>query len=225
MHEQLTRRAILRAAGGLGLAAATGMAYASDDKKPAAPYFGGGSLELITPDSLKPKAYTSNISPDGLAFTIMFSSANVDALQVTLNGAQCMSAVKVAVLRIPFVLPAGKRLVGFVQDIRGYVSKTKGARISLVADLGGSTQVFDFPPSDNPSADNFTRSFISADRREATKDTPTLYTINFFLTAQCQAPEDNALLVVDSLDVEAVLYAPATAKRNQTPPKKRRQNP
>lgn len=225
MHEQVTRRAMLRAAGGLGLAAAAGMAYAADDKKPAAAYFGGGSFELITPDSLKPKAYSSNTSPDGLAFTIMFGSANIDALQVTLNGAQSMSAVKVAVLRIPFLLPAGKRLVGFAQDIRGYVNKTKGARIALVADLGGSTQVFEFPPSDNPSSENFARSFISPDRMEAMKDTPTLYTLNFFLTAQCQAPEDNALFAVDSLDVEAILYAPDTAKHNQTPAKKRPQNP
>ncbi|MBP3956931.1 hypothetical protein J8F10_16795 [Gemmata sp. G18] len=221
MCERFTRRSVLRrGAGVLGLAAVGGAACGEEPQNARKDYFGGAGFELVTPDTIKPKSYSTSVSADGLAFTILF-----DSLTVSAEG-NALAAVKTASITIPFALPAGKRLAGFVQDVRGFVSKSPGARAAIVADLGGSTQVCDFPVGEELGK-NFQQTFITDSRSgggPGDANTSLTYSINILLTAQRRAAGEQVVLSVDSLDVEAILYPVETQKRTPTPPKKRSKN-
>ena len=219
MNQQHTRRATLLTAGGLGLAA-SGVAHGQEDKKkppsPGKDYFASGSFELVTPAGLRKGSYRTNVSPDGLAFTVLF-----DSLQVSAGGAAGPSAVQVAVLRVPFALPAGKRLAGFTQHVRGAVSKSRAARAAVIADLGCLTRVFEVQPENEPPADGtFQHSFASPAGRDGGPGAAQQYTVTLVLTAQALAKGDTALLSVDSLDVEALLYPGDVPARPRPPAKK-----
>jgi hypothetical protein len=216
MHDMMTRRGILRSAAALGATAAVG---SSAEEKAAKGYFTGGELELLAPDTIKPKSFSTNISPDGLAITVLF-----DSFEITLGETdKALSATKVATLRIPFVLPEGKRLVGFTQDLRGFAQKGKGSRLALIADSGGAAVVFEFPYEEEAVGGDMQRSSFTVDRREGGKDTVTVYAVNILLSVQRRSTKEPVYFALDSLDIEAVLSNPdAPAPKRKPPAKKER---
>jgi hypothetical protein len=217
MNDMMTRRGVLRSAAALGATAAVGSS--AEDKAATKGYFTGGELELLAPDAIKPKSFSTNISPDGLAMTVLF-----DSFTVTLGETdKALSATKVATLRIPFALPEGKRLVGFTQDVRGFAQKGKGSRLALVADSGGAAVVFEFPYEEEAVGGDIQRSSFTVDRREGGKDAVTVYAVNILLSVQRRSTKEPVYFALDSLDIETVLSNPdAPAPKRKPPAKKER---
>lgn len=209
---------MLQSAGLLGVAAMASQVVA-DDKPSKKILFHAGKLEAVASDALKQNEFSVNVSPDGEAMTVVFSN-----LQLAFPNGKAFSASKVATLRIPFALPDDRDLVGFVQDIRGHVQQTQGARLALIADLGGATKVFEFPydqhGDDGANTRNFHFEMFSLARtgqKNPSMQRPAVpsHAINFFLTAQRRTLDDEALITIDSFDVEATFQHEGAAKSDR----------
>jgi hypothetical protein len=218
----MTRRHVLRSAGLLGLTTLAGQAAADEKGKAGGGFADAGKVELVTPDVLKPKTFSADVSPDGEALTLLFSD-----LLVALPGEadKSLSAVKVATLRIPFTLPEKQGLAGFIGDISGFVQKGAGARAVLIADMGGTARVFEFPYGEDLSGGkDYVQEMFSLERRVVTGggSGPPVppYTMNLFLAVQRRTKDDLVMLIVDAIDVSTVYDYPGASKREKAPRKK-----
>ncbi|MCW3051877.1 MAG: hypothetical protein JWN14_1047, partial [Chthonomonadales bacterium] len=132
---------------------------------------------------------------------------------------QAMSAVRLGSMRIPLTVPAGKRLVGFRTDVRGFAAKSGASRIVLVVDLGGVTKTVEYGYG-KPHNGAFTFSAASASPlqgKKGRKRTPvpikglratgiTNYVATILFSLQRTDASAQATLAIDSLDVVPILH-------------------
>ncbi len=89
------------------------------------------SIQWGEPEVYQPGIFTPgmiNLPPDRSALTVFFDR------QFELRGKeQPLSYVDVVTLRVPVLVPEDTELLGYIARIRGAGSKTRGARIALVA--------------------------------------------------------------------------------------------
>ncbi|MBI4751642.1 MAG: hypothetical protein HY774_24435 [Acidobacteria bacterium] len=102
-----------------------------------------GTVELITPkedaDLVRSNA-VANVS------AVLFDSFKID-LQ---PGQDCLSESKLYSFRIPIQIPEEKSVIGYMQTLGFGVQQSTGARVVIVADLAGTTNVLEFPYGRNP---------------------------------------------------------------------------
>jgi hypothetical protein len=184
-----------------------------------------GQPSATTTCSLDPGAVNSNVSPDGHAMTIFFGDPTKGDLQIGLGGdpkgSGPLSAVKLVTVSVPVKSGADKsRLIGYGQDVRGYVQKTKESRVVVMADCGGTTKIVEYPYGQEVQGMDYLISFFSPDTRYAAGDAQDhpvpIYPVTLSLMVQIRSPQEMVLAAIDSLDVEAQLVG-ATAPSRPRP--------
>jgi hypothetical protein len=220
MKHQPSRREIL---GVVGLLGATAVTALGDEKANQAGSGGDvqfGQPVLTSTQSLDPTAVGSNVSPDGHAMTLLFGDPVKGDLQIGLGGgAGALSAVKLVTIQVPVQTTSEKsRLIGYGQDIRGYVQKTKESRVVIIADCGGTTKVVDYPFGQEIQGQDYIISFFSPDTRFSgdPQDQPVpQYAATLTILAQTRSATEVVLAAIDSLDVEAQLLAAPSPPRSR----------
>ncbi len=156
-------------------------------------------------------ANTISTSPTANILSLLFKDLSVQ-LDPGEKGAP-LGRMKAVAVQVPVTVPDEADFVGYVNQFRGSVMKTKGARVTLIADIAGTTHVMEFPFGDEVTADdqrgNFMREFFSLDRRGPKGTEPEFrqigpYTLTLLLRVERRAKDDLAVLNVDTLDVVAV---------------------
>jgi len=177
-------------------------------------WFGKKEWSVYSPTHINADSIAADTSPDGEATTSIFSTLEVGVEKNTTNNkrkgaekkAAEMSAVRTATLRRTFILPDEARLAAFTNDIRGFINKSKGGRACLIVDVGGTTEILDFPTG-KEQAEEFQLSVISPVRREAKGSGPNRlplpeFVLNLVLIVQRCGDDDHAVLTVDTVDTE-----------------------
>lgn len=190
-----------------------------------------GEPEIVTGDV----KFGHDTSPDGRVATILFDDLN---LSLDPNSGE-LDAMKIVKLRFPIVLPSGKKagLIGFKQDIRGFIDKPNDATINIITDFAGTAKVFEYPygsgieqenvsskesgttESDSSGGVNivgqFTHSSFSympvvpiMQAMEESEDKTTIYTATFLISVQRRSPDVGVLIFIDSLDIKVIFNAP-----------------
>jgi hypothetical protein len=199
--------------GAVGLVA-TAAVMAKGDDKPDKKYNDGdvlfGKPSLTSTQSLDPAAVAINVSPDAHAFTLLFGDPVKGDLQIGLGGSnEPLSMVKLVTIQIPVKSIGEKsRLIGYGQDIRGYIPKSKESRVVLTADCGGTTKVVEYPYGQEILGEDYTISFFSPDNRFLGDPQPLpvpQYSATLTLQVQVRAAGEAVLAAIDSLNVEAQL--------------------
>jgi hypothetical protein len=139
-------------------------------------------------------------SPDGNAYTLIFSRATVHLGRNT----RAINVSRIASLRIPVKLPAGKTLAGFKTDLRGFCAKDGHARVVLVADLGGTTVSKEFPYARSGVQRDF---HLHAEPRSsrASPRSPPAYIANIAVFVQRRDTKSETRVRLDSLDIVPIL--------------------
>jgi hypothetical protein len=187
-------------------------------------------------------------SPFTAAFSGEYLTVLFDELAADLQDGPAVSRTRCLSLEVPVKVNRAADFVGYLTDLRGFVSKTDGARVVLVADLGGAVRVHEFPygplavndgvavplPGGEPppasagpgSTAELYRSAFSLERRPPRETNlpyspvpPFLATL--LLVVQRRTADDFGTLQVDSLGVTAVFNA-ALARRPARPAPARR---
>lgn len=221
MKDNPSRREVLGAA---VLAGGVALAARADEK--AAESCDSGDVRFGQPVatatcSLNPGALSTNVSPDGHAITVMFGDPTKGDLQIGLDGAGkdggCQRAVKLVTMYVPVQAGADKtRLIGYSQDIRGYIEKTKESRVVVVADCGGTTRIHEFPYGQEITGQDYLFSFFSPDTQFTgdPQDQPvSVYAITLTLLAELRSSQERVVAAIDTFDVEARLAGAATPAR------------
>lgn len=194
---------------------------------PAAPPPFAVSKPVVTKTtSLNPKASAAVVSTDGRAGAILFGDPKLGDLQIGLgNPEKLLSATKLVTFRAKVVAPADRSFFGFRQVIRGFVNKGAGSRVVIVADLAGTTKVFEYPFGTAVTNENFTHAFVTPDVNltTGTEEVAPLpeYAGTISLLVQTRSPDDAVLAAIDSLDFEALVAGGPVEAPKPTPPKKR----
>jgi hypothetical protein len=132
-------------------------------------------------------------------------------------GAGVLNAACMATLPIPIQSPDESSFYGYLNEIRGFIAKSSGARALLVVDAGGSVATYEFPYDGDVLGDfpdlsegkSFFRQFLSREIRQPKSTNlprPTLppYVITIILTVQRRSVEDFCELRVDSVEASAI---------------------
>ena len=213
MKRSPSRREVLGAA-----VLASGAALAARAEERSAQPSDSGDVQFGQPVatstcSLDPGALSTNVSPDGHAITILFGDPMKGDLQIGLGGegkgAGYQSAVKLVTMHVPVKAGTDKtRLIGYGQDIRGYIEKSKESRVVVIADCGGTTKVHEFPYGQEIAGQDYQISFFSPDTRYSgdPQDQPvSVYPITLSLLVQSRSPQEKVVAAIDTLDIEAQL--------------------
>ncbi|WP_337177751.1 hypothetical protein [Paludisphaera sp.] len=188
----------------------------------ADPKQGGFTTRLNPPQPLYPDVasvdgFGVNLSPDGLALTIMFNGKLV--AEMSPESARD-AAVTLTTLQIPVTLPEplNETFLGFTASLRGKIQKDVGARVSILLELGGVSRSIELPYGQDRFGD-FDEALFSY---QAVSTIPTFgngeegtvpgqqlpparhYTAVLVITAQRRSATDTALVEVDSMDVEII---------------------
>lgn len=164
----------------------------------------GGALALQPTVILNP---TEKSTPSGRALSVLFDDLRI-SLQAPEEG---MSAVKIACIEIPMTLLGEGGFVGYCVQIRGFVSKGSGSRATLVAEMGNGREVLPFP-YDRAHEGEFLSETFSLERRGekgSEVDIPPIppFTLNLMISAQRRLPREALLIVIESIDIQAVEVA------------------
>jgi hypothetical protein len=209
------------AIGAIGLISAAALTSRADEKSSQPEDSGDvrfGQPVVTTTRSLDPGAVVSNVSPDGHAMTLIFGDPTKGDLQIGLGGgAEPLSAVKLVTIQVP-VKPYGdkSRLIGYGQDIRGYVQKSKESRVVVIADCGGTTKVVEYPYGREIAGEDYVISFFSPDTRyigDPQDIAVPHYAATLTLLVQLRSTAETVLAAIDTLDVEAQLIGVPTPPR------------
>lgn len=145
-------------------------------------------------------------------FSLLFDTLRVslDDATTALSGAVCGRA------ELPVSRPAKATMQGYRTQTRFSVTKTPGARVILFVEVGGATRTVEFPFDDtdgsSPAADGSTRSLelVSSEHRVPAQQKPgepplPPLLVTVFISAVRRTLQDQLLMVVDSVDGEAIL--------------------
>ncbi|HEX9996948.1 MAG TPA: hypothetical protein VGB45_07385 [Abditibacterium sp.] len=191
-----------------------------------------GTFEGYNPEILPPDGFV--VTPAGNFLSIVFAGTDLSrTLELTLGPVgegkeQPLNTVRMAAIRIPVTLPPETFFVGYKTDIRGDIIKSKGARAVVVADVGGTTRVLEFPYGQEigspPSATDqteqapgnlktlskpFLHDMFSLQRTDSKDDeaehptVPSLI-VTLHVSVERKSSMDHVHLFIDSLDLEAV---------------------
>jgi len=179
-----------------------------------------GQPVATTTCSLDPGAVNSNVSPDGHAMTVFFGDPMKGDLQIGLGGGSgYLSAAKLVTIQVPVRTTSEKsRLIGYGQDIRGYVQKRKVSRVVIIADCGGTTKVVDYPFGQEIQGQDYAISFFSPDTRylgDPQDQAVPQYAATLTILAQVRSATEVVLAAIDTLDVEAQLLAAPCPPRSR----------
>ncbi|WZO98242.1 hypothetical protein EP7_005301 [Isosphaeraceae bacterium EP7] len=231
----ITRRSVLQSAGAAGLAGVvTGSRSASADEPATASF----KTRFRKPKIVKPRIAelgdlpATNISPDGLAITILFDKA----MELSLSDGEDLVTSLTASLLIPVSVqePSAETFRGYSAFVRGFINKEKGTRVLLTLDLGETHDVADFPYGEVVS-DDFVRPVFSYPVSELKREKPgggteTIqvtpaphFSAILTLTIQRHSPKDRATIKIDSLDVEIVDPSKTPSGGAETPATKKGQ--
>lgn len=211
----ITRRSALQTTGVAGLAGVIAGVESARADESASPKF---KTQLSKPKIVKPKIAdlgdlpAVDISPDGLAMTISF-----DSLQLDLSQGDDLTATLVASLLIPVSVqePATERFRGYAAHARGFVSKEPGTRVVVTLDLGEVHDAAEFP-YDQELSEDFQRNVFSFPSGKKSHETPSggvltspaasapHFPATITLSIQRRSTRDQALVVVDSLNLEII---------------------
>jgi hypothetical protein len=160
-----------------------------------------GTPEIIALAPLDPKSVSFTPSPSGNAGSFIFKGLTVEVG----NPSTAFSATLSASVRVPVTTPAGRRLVGFRSDIRGFMSKSAGSRMLLVVDLGGGTanveQTYGAEIPAGSKDSELARTVRSTIRLRRPETVAPECLLNLMLFAQRRSSTDRAVLTIDSVDV------------------------
>ena len=152
--------------------------------------------------------FTTNISPDGQAVTVIFSNAVVSIEPARGTGAgtianQTALQTKVVTLHLPYAtdLPS----VTMVMNLRGFVQAEAGAAGRLVVCAGDSTTVVDLMHADQGDYHETVEYTVQARAAE-----PVCQITLFLLVEHDTEGSGGAQLTVDSLDLEIATPGSAT---------------
>lgn len=178
-------------AGGSGPSASNG-GRASRDYTPV----DFGAVEYLAPESVQPQGGEQPTTRPGVMSII---NAPV---QVELHPRdQQHYAAKILTLRAPFTVRGAARRILIDSQVRGAVIKDADARVVIVADLGGTQRVFEFPygrPVDEPSF------FANLRGRMGAGDGRALaYHGTVLVIVERRRPDATVLAHIDSIDVGA----------------------
>ncbi len=145
------------------------------------------------------------------------------------NAEQPLHAAQSAAFTIPVTIPDNAILVGYQTDLRFYVRKDAQSQIILTMEIGGTTRVFEFPYGEaredvevkqvptkegnavDPTAKsrtNISRDMFSLQRtglsEGAEHPVTSLLTATLLVSVQRQTPTSMAMVIVDTLDIQAV---------------------
>ncbi len=217
------RRSVL---GLIGVAALVTFSLA-DDAKPGSKI----GKDIRVPANI---GFSTNVSPDAQAATLIFDNLYTEVNQTVLGaqGAfnQTANQPKVFTVNVPY--STDQRSVTMHMDLRGYVSVDPGATVRLVACVGDATKVIDVMPVKDKAVKLKGKSKETYATKPASQQSGdfqsrvefTLQThaakpvcqITLFLLAEHEtdkADSGGALLVVDSLDLEINKSAKAALKQ------------
>jgi hypothetical protein len=195
-----------------------------------------GMFEGFSPEILPPDGFVT--TANGNFLSVLFKGADQSRtlelhLEPVREGSeQPLNLVRVAAFRIPVMLPPNTIFVGYKTDIRGDVIKSEGARAVLVADVGGTVEVLEFPygqeigslPPITPQQDQaqgnaqesrkpFIHDIFSLQRTDSADDeaehpsVPSLL-VTLQISVERRSALDQVHLFIDSLDIEAVFGLP-----------------
>ena len=192
----------------------------------ATPPFAVSKPVVTKTTSLNPKAAAAVVSADGRAGAILFGDPKFGDLQIGLGTPEkALSATKLVTFRAQVAAPADRSVFGFRQVLRGFVNKGKGSRVVIVADLAGTTKVFEYPFGEEVTDENFTHAFVTPDVNltTGTEEVAPLpeFAGTITLLVQVRSPDDGVLAAIDSLDFEALVAGGPIEAPKQTPAKKR----
>ncbi len=157
----------------------------------------------------------------GRALSLIF-----DDLMVALDGRDSsLSKTEMVTVRIPVTLDRSAPLAGYVEDLRGFARKTEGARVLILADLGGTGHLIEQPyGAETPeSAHDLLRTFFSLQRALPPKkdacvcSRPAPYEATIMINVQRRTTNDSALVMIDSLDVCAIVNVEPTGEVSDPP--------
>lgn len=157
----------------------------------------------------------------GRALSLIF-----DDLMVALDGRDgSLSKTELVTIRIPVTLDRSAPLTGYVEDLRGFARKTEGARVLILADLGGTGHLIEQPyGAETPeSARDFLRTFFSLQRAPPPRKDPCVcprpapYEATIMINVQRRTTNESALVMIDSLDICAILNAEPTGGASDLP--------
>ncbi|MEX1026757.1 MAG: hypothetical protein WD049_01935 [Candidatus Paceibacterota bacterium] len=174
-----------------------------------------GKAKAITAETMESGNLPVNISPDGLASTIL-----LDDLAVSIDGdAEAHSATKVAILEIPVTVPDLKEenFLGYHALLGGTVTKGEGTRVQISLDLGGTHHAVEFPFGKSFDGTIKPESYFAYSLSELKQadgpdgqrtlvgiPAPPHYTAIIVLSIQRRTPEDTASVEISSFDVEII---------------------
>ncbi|HTE17876.1 MAG TPA: hypothetical protein VK689_05785, partial [Armatimonadota bacterium] len=127
--------------------------------------FGGGAAWRAPEVSVAGRISADDVDTvsEGAALSVLFHNL---CLELYGSGTG-LSGVQVASLRAAVDLRADQALLGYLNSVRGFVHKSRGARITLYLDLGGMTQTVEFPYGQEMlHTENFHRELFSLERGE-----------------------------------------------------------
>jgi len=145
-----------------------------------------------------------DISPDNLATTLLF-----DNFQCAVGPNQKVTPYAFAAIEIPLKNGDDESLVGFTADVRGYVSRSAGSRVSIVVDSAGAADQIEFTYSDEAPVDadfNHRFFFVAPGHQKGPLPYKKL-TVLIAISVQVTSEEDNAIVKIDAVDFEAIRKA------------------
>jgi hypothetical protein len=216
MNAPINRRQAIAVASAVSLAAVR-TAQAADEPKADPVRFDKPQAETTTGLAANSLTFSSNVSPDGRAVSMIFDKSMQFAFD---NNDPYLTKTWAASIRIPRALQNMPPTVVFMGIVRGFMIKDSNARIAVSLDLGGVHHVVNFPFGGGASAQkDWTETVFSPlPTVEQQTQTPTgntqvtqklldlgYYSIAVSVTMQRATTNDAALLKVDSIDVETLV--------------------
>lgn len=217
MTEIRSRRSLLQSAVLLGLTSIVVSAVLAKDP-PLTERFKTqlGKAKMISPGMIEPGNLVVNISPDGLATSILLG----DDFAVSIGeDVEAHSATKVAIFEIPVTVPDLKEetFLGYHALVVGTVKKGEGTRVGISLDLGGTHQAVEFPFGKSFEGSIKPESYFSYSLAELKQvdgpdgqrtlvgiPAPPHYTAIMVVSIQRRTLEDTASVDITGLDVEII---------------------
>jgi hypothetical protein len=216
MNTPINRRQAIAVASAVSLAAVRTV-QAADEPKADPVRFDKPQSETTTGLAANSLTFSSNVSPDGRAVSMIFDKSMQFALD---NNDPYLTKTWAASIRIPRALQNMPPTVVFMGIVRGFMIKDSNARIAVSLDLGGVHHAVNFPFGGGAGAQkDWTETVFSPlPTVEQQIQTPTgntqvtqkvldlgYYSIAVSVTMQRATTNDAALLKVDSIDVETLV--------------------
>ncbi len=148
------------------------------------------------------------VNDAGVTLNGALASLLFDDLRADLQGeAAGLSMVVGSAVELPAEVLSNDVFVGYIADVRGFCSKTKGCRGIVTVQLGAATHTQTFAYDEEFNDSWFAQMFSFERRPNKDSGQPVIplppLTINIMLSAQRRTLEDSIIISLDSVDLSA----------------------